>query len=165
MKFENFTNNFLFSANVLLLCLGWLLAFYSYPRLPQAVPLWVNLFGEQPLLMKKNLFFFVYPLAQTVFCLAFWLAARFSSLFRFVPHKGELVSPEQENALFKLRKEFIYLALIFFNLIFIHLQKSIIFIAHGIRDGVNRVYFFSILAFLILLIPLYRLRLRLLASK
>jgi len=43
-------------ANVLLISMGWILALYAYPRLPQRIPLWVNLFGQQIMMMKKSLY-------------------------------------------------------------------------------------------------------------
>ena len=156
---------FLLVANGILLTLGWVMALYAYPRLPQKMPLWINFFKQQVFLTEKSLLFFLYPLAQTLFCLLFWWISRFNlSRDLWLIKKG---SPLQErNSLFSsLRKEYIYLNLIFFNLIFIHLQRTVIFLAHEVGKGVNRFYFISVCGVILILIPWYRLRKRLLVYK
>ena len=158
---KNLTIIFLFWANILLLSLGWIMSNYSYSRLPQRIPLWINFLNQQPLYTQKSLHFFIYPLIQTFYCLIFWIASRIEAMGDVKYLKQKISLEEKRIHLSRLRREFIYLALIFFNLIFIHIQKSLIFLARGIGE-LNRVYFIGIFAILLVLIPLYRLRLRLL---
>lgn len=158
-------NLILFLANLLLLSLAWIMAFYSYPRLPHRMPLWINFFKQQTILMEKSPLFFLYPLVQSVFCLCFWLFSRIDKIPEFMSTREEMSFPEMKKSFSKLRKEFIYLALIFFNLIYIHLQKSLILLAHKIAEGVDKLYFSTLFVIILLLIPLYRLRIKLLISK
>lgn len=141
------------------------MAFYAYPRLPKDMPLWINFFNQQTVFMKKSILFFTYPLLQTFFCISFWLVSRI--IFSIEWHSVRSKYPVFENKnLFKnLRNEYIYLTIIFFNLIFIHLQRSIILLAHNIEKGVDRVYFFSLFGILLILIPYFRLRVKLLSRK
>ena len=156
---------FLLVANGILLTLGWIMALYNYPRLPQEMPLWINFFKQQIILMKKSLLFFLYPLMQTLFCLGFWWLSRINFSLKFPP-EGQKYSFSQVKKLYSnLRKEFIYLILIFFNLIFIHLQRSLILIAHNLQKGVNKYYFSMLLGIILMLILNYRLRLKLLSRK
>jgi hypothetical protein len=67
--------------------------------------------------------------------------------------------------IFRLKKEFVLLVLIFFNLIYIHLQRSIILISHGIEKGVSEYYFFSLFGIILILIPYYRIRKRIIERK
>lgn len=158
-------NLILFLANILLLSLGWIMAFYSYPRLPHHMPLWLNFFKQQIILMEKSLLFFLYPLVQSIFCLCFWLVSRIDKISEFISMRVERSFQDMKKSFSDLRKEFIYLALIFFNLIFIHLQKSLIFSAHKITEGVDKLYFSTLFVIILLLIPLYRLRIKQLTSK
>jgi len=143
--------------------MGWILAFYAYPRLPQKIPIWISFFGQPTLMMKKSPVFFIYPIAQTLFCAGFWIVSR-TRIFRFESlreNKTDLIA-EKMSRLSNLRKEFTYMILIFFNLIFIHLQRGIIFLAHGIESGIDDIYFYSLFGIILILIPLYRLRTKLL---
>jgi len=49
---------------------------------------------------------------------------------------------------------------IFFQLIFIHIQRSLILLAHGIEKGIRPIYFYSVVGFILVLIPYYRMRLK-----
>lgn len=134
------------------------MAFYAYPRLPQKVPLWLNFSGQPVVKAQKSWFFFFYPVAQTSFFGGFLLASSFlhKSLLR---RKKNILFEEEKNKVFhQLRKEYTYLALIFFNLIFIHIQRSLILLAHKIEKGVDPLYFYSLFGILLTLIPYYRLR-------
>jgi hypothetical protein len=57
----------------------------------------------------------------------------------------------------------VYLVLIFFQVIFIHIQRSLIFSAHNIQQGVDEFYFLFLLVIILLLIPFFRFRERVLA--
>jgi len=151
-------------ANGILLTLGWAMALYAYPRLPQDMPLWINFFKQQVILMKKSLLFFLYPLMQTLFCVGFWWLSKINLSVNVLTQKKEDFLL-RSNLFLNLRKEYIYLNLIFFNLIFIHLQRTIIFLAHDVGKGVNKIYFFSVFVIILLLIPWYRLRKKLLLDK
>ena len=136
----------LFTFNCILLSSGWIMAFYVYPRLPQNIPLWLNFIGQQIILTEKSRLFFIYPLIQTVFVLSFLIASRIISSKNPIPEEKFLL------------KEYIYLSLIFFNMIFIHIQRSIIFLAFKLEKGINQFYFLSLFCFILILIPCYRLR-------
>ncbi|NIM91764.1 MAG: hypothetical protein GTO17_12555 [Candidatus Aminicenantes bacterium] len=159
------THLFLLVANGILVILGWVMAFYAYPRLPQEMPLWINFFKQQVILTEKSPLFFLYPLVQTLFCFGFWWLSRVNFPVDLLTRKKEGLVLQRKNLIMSLRKEYIYLNLIFFNLIFIHLQRSIIFLAHDIGKGVNKIYFISVFIIILMLIPWYRLRKRLLIHK
>jgi len=212
--------------NGLLIVAGWVMAVYSYPRLPEQIPYWLNLAGQDEMVAPRFPLFFVYPLAQTVFVIAFWLAARIwvrkpdelkklrltaeglntglpiqtsgetaarraeQSPGELSPHYADIINSEGTRrlrneassdkaligkkaptadisdpgqrefyrVLINLKKEFVLLELIFFNLIFIHIQRSLIWLAHELSVGVNKFYFFSLIMITLLLIPYYRLR-------
>jgi hypothetical protein len=57
------------------------------------------------------------------------------------------------------------LTLIFFNLIFIHIQRSLILLSHNIEKGVDTYYFYSLFGIIFLLILYYRLREKILLKK
>jgi hypothetical protein len=60
-----------------------------------------------------------------------------------------------------LLKEYVYLTLIFINLIFIHVQRSLILVARQVEKGVDRFYFYSLFGIILILIPYFRMRVRL----
>jgi uncharacterized membrane protein len=136
----------LFIFNCILLVVSWIFAFYSYPRLPESTPLWLNFMNQPLMLAEKSTVFFVYPVVQTLFVLMFLGIAHVLSL------------REKEIWQKKLLKDHVLLSLIFFNLIFIHIQTSLVLLAHQIRGGINRTYFFMIFIVILLLIPYYRMR-------
>jgi len=207
--------------NAILLGISWVMMIQAYPRLPQLIPYWLNLAGQSVLRAPKSLFFFIYPAAQTLFLVVFWLVGNIWVRKReavegvapgvsgaekskrqednrglFGPAsaedkkpggQGEVgansgqpaaaepaftypvgkpaasfekreLSPELQAALTNLKKELVLLLMIFFNLIFIHIQRSLIWLAHGLSAGVNKFYFFSLIIIILLLIPYYRFR-------
>jgi len=125
------------------------MAFYAYPRLPQKIPLWLNFFGEQSIMTEKSPFFFIYLLAQALFFISFLVMTRTISSRKMVPWKSRIF------------KEYIYLTLIFFHLIFIHVQRTIILVAHQVAEGVDKYYFYLLFGIILVLIPYYRIRIRL----
>jgi len=132
--------------NLILLFMSWLMSFYAYPRLPQKIPLWLNCCGQPVYLVDKSPVFFIYPFIHTLFFLGFLL------LTGVFPKREKL---HQNNRIYH---EYVYLALIFFSLIFIHITRSIIFLAHNIGDGVNKFYFVALFVVLLALIPYFRFR-------
>jgi len=159
LLFQKKISIFLRLANFLLIAVSWVLALYSYPRLPKLVPLSLKLFGRQIIESDKSLWFFLYPAVQTLFVIVFLVQAKGRPLGK--PRLEVEQSPkdaEITEALRDLRKEWLFLTLIFINLVFIHLQTSLILLAHHIGRGVNEYYFFSLIAVLVILIPYYRIR-------
>ncbi len=144
-------------ANIILLGAGWIMALYAYPRLPLRIPVWINFLGQQTLFMNKSILYFIYPFSQSLFCLIFWY------LQRIMIKKNRRAGQESLNS--RLKREFIFLTLIFFNLLFIHLQRSIILTAHRIEEGVSEYYFFSLFGIILILIPYYRIRSRMIMKK
>ncbi len=136
----------MFVFNGILLCAGWVMVIVAYPKLPQKIPLWLDLFKQQHIMVKKSPLFFLYIMAQTLFfILLFYLARKISSR----------ITNSREAELFK---EYVYLTLIFFNLIFIHVQRSLILVAHHVEKGVDKLYFYSLFGIILILIPYFRLR-------
>jgi len=145
---------------LLLLICNWVLlgtaavmALYAYPRLPQKIPLWPNFFGQQTVMTEKSPLFFIYLLAQTLFFIFFLVMTRTISSRKMVPWKAHIF------------KEYAYLTLIFFNLIFIHIQKSLILVAHQVALGIDKYYFYLLFGIILVLIPYYRIRVRLFVEK
>jgi len=141
----------LLSFNLILLGVSWFMAFYAYARLPSRFPLWLNFFGQEPLLSEKAPFFFIYVLVQTSLFFVFLLAIH----LKHRREKSRVTPPVQS-----LQKEIILLVSIFFQLIFIHIQRSLILLAHGIEKGIRPIYFYSVVGFILVLIPYYRMRLK-----
>jgi len=204
--------------NAILLSLSWVMMIRAFPRLPENIPYWLPLAGQEILRAPRGPLFFLYPLFQTMFLLAFYLVgtvwikkpersgsqagignqiikARITGKERaisgesgrgdeetawsdreFIRHGGpgsggQIIpaekegetgrqpgefSPALEVALTNLKKELVLLLMIFFNLVFIHIQRSLIWLAHGRGTGVNKFYFFSLLVIILLLLPYYR---------
>ena len=122
---------------------------YAYPRLPQKIPLWLNLLGQQHIFVKKSPLFFLYILAQTLFFVFFYVLARKISSRIAVSWRADLL------------KEYVFLTLIFINLIFIHVQRSLILVARQVESGVDKFYFYSLFGIILILIPYFRMRVRL----
>jgi len=153
----------LLAANLFLLCLGWIVAFYAYPLLPQEMPLWLSFFRQEVIKVEKSPIFFAYPLVQTLFITGFWILSRsgFSKAKLFV-QPDENLSQRQKTLYSNLMKELVSLTLIFFNLIFIHIERSLILLAHGVEKGVMELYFYSLFGMILILIPLYQMRAKML---
>jgi uncharacterized membrane protein len=155
------TTGLFLASNIILIGVGWMAALFAYPRLPDKVPLWLNFFGNQVFLQKKSPLFFIYAATQTVFCVLFILATRFV-LNRHRKHLKENPRRPKNNKdvtdLFG--EELALLALIFFNLVFIHIQTSLIYLSYNLGRGFHPYYFIMIFLVILLLIPYYRLRIK-----
>ncbi len=127
------------------------MALYAYARLPSQMPLWLNFFGQEPILSNKSPFFFIYIVAQTFLFVVFLSAVQ-------IKHRREksIQSPRIQS----LQKEIVLLVSIFFQLIFIHIQRSLILLAHGVEKGIRPFYFYSVFGIILILIPYYHMRLR-----
>jgi hypothetical protein len=157
---------FLKSANWLLVAIGWVAALYVYPRLPQKIALWIIVRGRDVFRANKSFLFFLYPLAQTLFFFGFsFLVQKLYLNRKYSTEKSASMDGEKRERLLELDREFLWLALIFFNLIFIHLQTSVVFLSLGLRTGINPYYFYSIFGILLMLVPYYKVRRKLFLKK
>jgi uncharacterized membrane protein len=129
------------------------MAFYAYPRLPQKITIWLGFFGQQNIMADKSPVFFIYLLVQALFFIFFLVIARKISSRKMAPWKAHIF------------KEYVYLTLVFFNLIFIHIQRSLILVAHKVTQGIDKYYFYLLFAIILVLIPYYRIRVRLFLKK
>jgi hypothetical protein len=146
-------------ASWFLLGVSWLMSAYAYPRLPQEVALWTGLWNAGAARGVRSLTFFVFPLAQTVLFLGFLALARAVFFPASKMDQRELASEGGEaGPRLDLKKEVAYLGLIFLNLVFIHLQTTLILVSHGLAQGINRFYFAVLLLVLLMLVPYYRIR-------
>jgi len=102
---------------------------------------------------ERSPLFFIYLLAQALFFIFFLVMTKKISSRKIVPWKAPIF------------KEYAYLILIFFNLIFIHIQRSLILVAHQVEEGVDRYYFYLLFGIILVLIPYYRIRVRLFIRK
>lgn len=169
IKFSRFSLAFLSGCNLLLLLASWVMMVYAYSRLPSEIPLWLNLAQQPVYKFPKSPIIFLYPMAQTAGCVIFWLVGRL-----WVDKPGKAREKHNEHISFSakasdgyqqyIKREIVLLALVFYNLIFIHLERSLIWLAHGLAAGVNKVYFLSLILAMLLMIPYYRLRLKIARS-
>src|SRR4030043_2179668 len=143
----------------LLLIVSWVMSVYVYHRLPDEMALWTSLWSSHVARSAKSLAFFVYPIVQTVFFLACLVLAK---VFFFgapgLDSEGHYSQGDGNERLPGLKREVAYLGLIFLNLVFIHLQSSLILVSHGLAEGINRFYFAVLLLVLVMLVPYYRIR-------
>jgi hypothetical protein len=140
------------------------MSIYAYPRLPQEVLGWSSLWSGQTSWRARSVLFFFYPLAQTIVFLAWFVLARAVFIKPGSSTSADgAASSGGERGLVDLKRETNYLGLIFVNLVFIHLQTTLILVSHGLATGVNRFYFAMLLVVLVMLIPYYRIRRRMLA--
>jgi hypothetical protein len=156
------TARLLLAANLVLLGVVWFVSISVYDRLPQRVLSWSSLWRGHPVLVERSWTFYLYPIAQVVLCAA-WLGLAEIFFLRTPRRGGEIAPPDpaQVRREGTLRREVVYLALIFFNLLFIHLQTSLILLSREIGPGINRPYFVMLLAMLLFIPgPYYRMRLK-----
>lgn len=151
LQMKKRVHGILLSFNLILLGISWFMAFYAYARLPTRMPLWLNFFGVEPILSEKSPVFFIYVLVQTI------LFVTFISVIQ-IKHRRE--KSIQSSSVLGLQKEIVLLVSIFFQLIFIHVQRSLILLAHGLEKGIRPYYFYSVIGFILILIPYYHMRLK-----
>jgi len=135
--------------NAILVVVSWLMSVVAYPRLPAQIPIWIDILGRPFTMEPKSPLFFFTPLVQTGLFLGLYFLVRLLSHF--------IENLQKQN----IMKEFVLLVLIFFQLIFIHIQRGLIFLAHGIEGGFNRFYFYALFVIILVLIPYFRIRLKL----
>jgi uncharacterized membrane protein len=146
-------------ASWLLLVVSWVMSVYAYPRLPEKVAFWTGVWSAEAARGERSPAFFIYPIAQTLFFLAFMGLAKVVFFRAPGPDSEDQHSRNEGNKRqLDLKKEVVYLGLIFLNLVFIHLQTSLILVSHGLAKGINRFYFAMLLVVLLMFIPYYRIR-------
>lgn len=134
----------------------------AYSRLPSQIPIWPEFFGLPAVLVEKPFLLWAYPLTQTFVFGFFVLSARKGIGRTFLGKRTNgLLGDDQKNILGELRKGYLYLTLIFINLVFIHIQRTIILMAHQRVAGTGKYYLSVVLAVIVMLIPYYRLRMML----
>jgi hypothetical protein len=138
-------------ANWILLGVSWGMSLRSYPRLPDGVALWLSLWKLTPIMVGKSPVFFFYPAVQLIVYLGVVSIAR-----RLFLNKAD--GPDLAN----LKAEVTYLEAIFVNLLFIHLQTTLILVSYGLGRGVNMPYVTIIFAVMVMLVPYYHVRRRVL---
>jgi uncharacterized membrane protein len=152
-------------ASWVLLGVAWVMSVYAYRRLPGEMALWTSLWSSPATWSVKSFVFFVYPVVQTMVFLACLALAEFVFFRRLRSHTdGRPPSNDGNERLLALKREVAYLGLIFLNLVFIHLQTSLILVSHGLAEGINRFYFGVLLLVLLMLVPYYRVRRQMLRS-
>lgn len=151
MQVKKRVHGLLLSFNLILLGISWFMAFYAYARLPSRIPLWLNFSGVEPILSEKSLVFFIYVSVQTI------LFVTFISVTHIKHRRAKSI---QSSSILSLQKEIVLLVSIFFQLIFIHVQRSLILMAHGLEKGIRPYYFYSVIGIILILIPYYHMRLK-----
>jgi len=110
--------------------------------------------------------FFIYPVSQVFFFFALLNLAKIFFLKAPEPRReSQPLDTEKTRRMLDLKKEVTYLALIFFNLIFIHLQTSLILLSHQIGTGINKYYFSMLIIIIFILIPYYHIRRRMILTE
>jgi len=139
-------------ANWVLLGVSWGMSLRAYLRLPRRMALWLSLWRPAPVVVDKSWLFFIYPVIQSVvFFGGLALAGRF------------FIGKSDGQDVANLKAEVSYLELIFVSLLFIHLQTSLILLSFGMGSGINASYMAIIVAVLVMLVPYYHIRRRILS--
>jgi hypothetical protein len=149
----------------LLLAVAWGMSLYAYGRLPQDMALWKSLWVKDVVRGEKSILFFVYPFIQIIAFFAIRALAKVFFVGPQAPRRNVEAAgrdAELHERLMDLKKETVSLILIFSNLIFIHLQTSLVLLSHRLASGINPFYLAMLLAVLLILIPYYAIRRRLL---
>lgn len=145
---RKWTRPFLLGLNVILVLAAWAMAFYTYPRIPLTMPARLAILGWEFGTRTKSVLFFLCPFFQTLLNLTVVTLGRVAA---FLPRNRRLGA---------LREEHISMALIFVNVVFIHLQRNVISLAYAGRASLNATYLVTLGVIIVLIYMLYRLRLR-----
>ena len=150
----------LLAGNLILLAASWFVSASAYDRLPPRISSWSGPLTGHFVPVETSWLFFAYPIGQAVFFVAYLVLTR--ALFFKGPRAGRDSLPPTDDAAVRLRslkREVAYLALIFFNLVFIHLQTSLILLSRSLAPGINKAYFFTLLVMILFILgPYYRIR-------
>jgi uncharacterized membrane protein len=140
----------LFVFNCILLVASWVMSIAAFPNLPATVPRLIDWLGRPLAQGDRSLVFFLSPLLQTgLFLVCMWGSQKIAGRTKDPRLKGPLL---REAAL---------LAYIFIQLIFIHVQRTLIYLAHGVERGFNPPYFYALFVIILALVPYFRLRMKL----
>lgn len=146
----------LLAANLILLGVVWTVSLSAYGELPRDIASWSSVWTGRQAWVERSWAFFLYPLAQLVLAAValslaeiFWLRAPEDG------REGLSPDPDRTRRALALRREVVYLALVFVNLLFIHLQTSRILLSHRIGNGINRVYFTALIVMIIFILGPY----------
>jgi hypothetical protein len=139
-------------ANWVLLGVSWGMSVRAYLRLPGRMALWLSFWRPVPVVVDKSWLFFIYPAIQSV---VFFGGLAFAGRF--------FIGRSETEDIANLRAEVTYLELIFVSLLFIHLQTSLILLSFGRGNGLNASYLAIIVAVLVMLVPYYQIRRRILS--
>jgi len=118
--------------NCILLVAGWVMSLVAFFELPR----------------HKDLLFFGIPLLQTALFLIFIGASQ------------GLTRRRGDSKRTRILREAVFLLYIFVQLLLIHIQRSRIFAAHGVSQAFNPFYVLSLLLIMLLLVPYFKLRLK-----
>jgi uncharacterized membrane protein len=136
--------------NGILLVASWVMSLLAYPNLPSSVPRIFDFLGRPRLVAGRSLFFFSPPLLQTgLFAVCALVLQKIAQRRTAARSRGSLY------------QEAVLLIYIFVQLIFIHAQRTIIYLAHGFEEGFNPLYFYSLFLIILALFPYFRLRMKL----
>ncbi len=157
----------LLAANLILLGVTWVVSVKTYGRLPGQILPWSSVWTGRVVPVDRSLAFFIYPLFQVLFSAAFLiLAERLFVRARQARPDGPSGDPGAAGRLTGLRREVAYLALIFFNLVFIHLQTSLILLTREVAPGINKPYFLTLFVMILFILgPYYRIRRKILLTE
>jgi len=140
----------LFVFNCVLLVASWVMSITAYPNLPPTVPRMIDFLGRPLVEGDRSLLFFLSPILQTgLFLACVWGSQRIAGREKETKFKGPLI------------REAGFLMYIFVQLIFIHVQRAVIYLAHGVEKGFNPAYFYALFVIILALIPYFRLRMKL----
>jgi hypothetical protein len=140
---------FLVALNILLLVVAWIMALWSYPRVPTTMAAQLAVFGWEFGSRTKSPLFFLCPVIQTLLNLTAVAASRVAT------------SRSRNARLGALRQEHIYMGTIFVNVALIHLQKNIVSLAYLGKASLNTIYLVTLTVILFLIYFYYRIRIKL----
>ncbi len=146
LKFWKRTRTFLVVLNALLLVADWTMAFYVYPRLPSPMAARLAVFGWEFGPRTKSVLFYLVPFVQTLVNLTAVTVGRVAA---FLP---------RDRGLGALREEHISMAMIFINVVFIHLERNVISLAYAGESSLSATYLVALGVILVLIYLYYRVR-------
>ena len=146
LKFWKRTRPFLVVLNAVLVVAAWVMAFYTYPRIPSPMASRLAVFGWEFGSRTKSLLFYLVPFVQTLVNLTAVTVGRVAA---FLP---------RDRRLGALREEHIFMAMIFINVVFIHLERNVISLAYAGQSSLSAIYLLTLGVILVLIYLYYRLR-------
>ncbi len=148
LKFWKGTRTFLVILNTLLVVADWIMAFYTYPRIPSPMAARLAIFGWEFGPQTKSVLFYLIPFVQALVNLTVVTVGRVAA---FLP---------RDRGLGALREEHISMAMIFINVVFIHLERNVISLAYAGESSLSSTYLVTLGVILVLSYLDYRVRRR-----